>query len=106
MTCGGASRRGWGLLLLPFGLQCVVLTAAQPELAALTERVAKLTRTRTDAVDTAATELRRIERDLHDGAQARLVALGMSLQAAERMFARDPRAALALVTEASTRASR
>jgi signal transduction histidine kinase len=50
----------------------------------LTRRVQTLTQTRYDAVDTAAAELRRIERDLHDGAQARLVALGMSLQAAER----------------------
>ena len=54
-----------------------------------------LTQTRSDAVDTAAAELRRIERDLHDGAQARLVALGMSLQAAERIFATHPEAALA-----------
>jgi signal transduction histidine kinase len=57
-----------------------------PELAArarqLTQRVQTLTKTRHDAVDTAAAELRRIERDLHDGAQARLVALGMSLRAA------------------------
>ena len=35
-------------------------------------------------IGTAAAELRRIERDPHDGAQARLVALGMSLQAAEK----------------------
>ena len=65
-----------------------------------------LTQTRHDAVDTAAAELRRIERDLHDGAQARLVALGMSLRAAERMFATNPEAALALVTEAKETSSR
>ena len=59
-----------------------------------------LTQTRHDAVDTAAAELRRIERDLHDGAQARLVALGMNLQAAERLFPVNPDAALALVVEA------
>ena len=40
----------------------------------LTRRVQTLTQTRSDALDTAAAELRRIERDLHDGAQARLVA--------------------------------
>ena len=83
---------------------------ADPELAAraqqLTERVQTLTQTRSDAVDTAAAELRRIERDLHDGAQARLVALGMSLQAAERLFASNPEAALALVTEAKESSSR
>jgi signal transduction histidine kinase len=47
---------------------------------ALTRRVDGLTRTRSDATETAVAELRRIERDLHDGAQARLVALGMSLR--------------------------
>ena len=72
----------------------------------LTQRVQTLTQTRSDAVDTAVTELRRIERDLHDGAQARLVALGMSLQAAERIFATSPEAALALVTEAKESSSR
>jgi len=52
-------------------------------------------------------ELRRIERDLHDGAQARLVAVGMSLRAAEQLMPSSPEAALALVAEArqtSTRA--
>ena len=72
----------------------------------LTERVQTLTQTRSDAVDTAAAELRRIERDLHDGAQARMVAVGMSLQAAERLFATSPEAALALVTEAKENSSR
>src|SRR6266567_4519661 len=72
----------------------------------LTQRVQALTQTRSDAVDTAVAELRRIERDLHDGAQARLVALGMSLQAAERLFATSPEAALALVTEAKESSSR
>ena len=72
----------------------------------LTERVETLTQTRSDAVDTAAAELRRIERDLHDGAQARLVALGMSLQAAERLFGTNPDAALALVSEAKETSSR
>ena len=65
-----------------------------------------LTRTRSDAVGTAAAELRRIERDLHDGAQARMVAVGMSLQAAERLFATNPEAALALVSEAKESSSR
>jgi signal transduction histidine kinase len=51
-------------------------------------------------VDAATSELRRIERDLHDGAQARLVALGMNLGAVERMLPGSPQAALALVAEA------
>ena len=63
-------------------------------------RVQRLTETRDLAVDAAATELRRIERDLHDGAQARLVALGMNLRAVERMLPARPEAALALVAEA------
>jgi signal transduction histidine kinase len=80
--------------------------AGAPEVAALTERVETLTQTRHDALDTAAAELRRIERNLHDGAQARLVAVGMSLRAAERMFASNPEAALALVSEARETSSR
>jgi signal transduction histidine kinase len=63
-------------------------------------RVQRLTETRDLAVDAAATEVRRIERDLHDGAQARLVALGMNLRAVERMLPDRPEAALALVAEA------
>jgi signal transduction histidine kinase len=63
-------------------------------------RVQRLTETRDLAVDAAATELRRIERDLHDGAQGRLVALGMNLRAVERMLPGRPEAALALVAEA------
>jgi signal transduction histidine kinase len=68
-----------------------------PDLAG---RVQRLTETRGHAVDTAAAELRRIERDLHDGAQARLVALGMNLRAVERVLPSSPNAALALVAEA------
>jgi signal transduction histidine kinase len=66
----------------------------------LAGRVQRLTETRGHAVDAAAAELRRIERDLHDGAQARLVALGMNLRAVERVLPGSPNAALALVAEA------
>jgi signal transduction histidine kinase len=68
-----------------------------PELAG---RLQQLTETRGHAVDAAASELRRIERDLHDGAQARLVALGMNLRAVERLLPASPQAALSLVAEA------
>jgi signal transduction histidine kinase len=68
--------------------------------ADLAGRVARLTESRGHAVDAAAAELRRIERDLHDGAQARLVALGMNLRAVERVLPDSPQAALALVAEA------
>jgi signal transduction histidine kinase len=53
-------------------------------------------------VDVQEAELRRIERDLHDGAQARLVALGMSLGMAEQKLAEDPEAARQLLAEART----
>jgi signal transduction histidine kinase len=66
----------------------------------LTERIEVLETTRAGAVDVQETDLRRIERDLHDGAQARLVALGMNLGMAEQKFANDPEAARELVAEA------
>src|SRR5215469_12481847 len=66
----------------------------------LAGRVQRLTESRSHAVDAATSELRRIERDLHDGAQARLVALGMNLRAVERVLPTNPHAALALVAEA------
>lgn len=56
----------------------------------LTERVEELTRTRRGALDVQAAELRRIERDLHDGAQARLVALSMKLGRAEERLDEQP----------------
>jgi signal transduction histidine kinase len=59
-----------------------------------------LTETRAGAVDAAAAELERIERDLHDGAQARLVALAMDLGMAEERFERDPEGARELVEKA------
>ncbi|WP_433296404.1 sensor histidine kinase [Actinoplanes sp. CA-030573] len=68
--------------------------------AELRLRVDQLTVTRADAVDAQAAELRRIERDLHDGAQARLVSLGMTIGLAEEMVDRDPGKARLLLAEA------
>ncbi|HEX3788649.1 MAG TPA: sensor domain-containing protein [Pseudonocardiaceae bacterium] len=68
--------------------------------AELALRVAQLTESRAETVDTQAAELRRIERDLHDGAQARLVSLGMSLGMAEELLGRDPIAAQSMLAEA------
>jgi len=65
----------------------------------LTAQVQRLTLTRAAAVDAAAAELRRLERDLHDGAQARLVALGINLRAAERLIRTSPDDAATLVAE-------
>ena len=72
----------------------------------LTRQVQQLTESRAVAVDTAASDWRRLERDLHDGAQARLVALGMNLRAAERLIPVNPDAALALVAEARDTSAR
>ncbi|MGY2704147.1 sensor histidine kinase [Nocardioides sp. HB32] len=66
----------------------------------LEQRVQQLTETRADLVDHSAAELRRLERDLHDGAQARLVALSMSLGMADAAFDEDPDAARRLVQDA------
>ena len=68
--------------------------------AQLEERIDVLESSRAGAVEAAEGELRRIERDLHDGAQARLVALGMSLGLAEQQLADDPTAARRLLAEA------
>ena len=68
--------------------------------AELERRVRHLARTREESLDTGAAELRRIERDLHDGAQARLVAMGLTLDAAGRLIDTDPAAARALLIEA------
>jgi signal transduction histidine kinase len=70
----------------------------------LEERVDVLTRTRRGALDVQADELRRIERDLHDGAQARLVSLSMQLGRAEEGLADQP-AAAELVRQARDEAS-
>jgi signal transduction histidine kinase len=70
----------------------------------LVERVDELTRTRRGALDVQAAELRRIERDLHDGAQARLVALSMLMGRAEERLDDRPEVA-ELVRRARAEAS-
>ena len=64
-----------------------LLAPTREEMAAL---VGRLSESRSQAVDSSAAELRRIERDLHDGAQARLVALGMNIGFAEQMVRDNP----------------
>jgi len=81
----------------------VLAPSAQAELEL---RVAHLARTRSETLDTGAAELRRIERDLHDGAQARLVAMGLTLDAAGRLIETDPAAARALLYEARDASAR
>ncbi|MER8031788.1 sensor domain-containing protein [Streptomyces bauhiniae] len=66
----------------------------------LTARVEELESDRGVVVDTAAADLRRIERDLHDGAQARLVNLAMGLGLAKEKLHHDPETAARMVEEA------
>ncbi|NLU70341.1 sensor histidine kinase [Streptomyces sp. HNM0574] len=66
----------------------------------LERRIAELESDRGTVADTAAADLRRIERDLHDGAQARLVALAMDLGLAKEKLLQDPEAAARMVDEA------
>ncbi|MFE7118557.1 sensor histidine kinase [Streptomyces sp. NPDC057654] len=76
-----------------------------PPAAALADRVAELTAQRADTTVAQAAEIRRIERDLHDGAQARLVALGLSLTTAEKLMESDPEQARELMRQARTGAA-
>ncbi len=75
----------------------VLLAPTRKELDA---QLGRLNESRSQAVDASAAELRRIERDLHDGAQARLVSLGMSIGLAEQVLRDDPDLALKLLAEA------
>jgi signal transduction histidine kinase len=68
--------------------------------SSLGARVVELESDRGVVVDTAAADLRRIERDLHDGAQARLVALAMDLGMAKEKLREDPQTAARMVGEA------
>jgi signal transduction histidine kinase len=90
--------RGHALLTRAF------LAPTREQMLAL--RVARLAETRSDALDVQAAELRRIERDLHDGAQARLVAMGLSLSAIEHLLDRDPEKAKQLLAEARQSSSK
>jgi signal transduction histidine kinase len=73
---------------------------APSQMAVLERRVRQLAQTRADALDAQAAELRRIERDLHDGAQVRLAVVTMTLSAVDRLMEDDPPAARALLAEA------
>lgn len=70
------------------------------EKAQLSRRVRELAETRTEAVDAQAAELRRIERDLHDGVQARLIAVGLHLGVIEQLAGTDPEAVKAMAAQA------
>jgi hypothetical protein len=76
-----------------------------PPGARLAERVAELTASRAAALEAHGAELRRIERDLHDDTQNRLVAVAMHLGIVERALRRDPASALPIVLKAQNAAS-
>jgi signal transduction histidine kinase len=97
MLATGVAAAPW--LLRGYGL-LAASALAPPRNAELVMRVRHLSETRSDALDTGAAEIRRIERDLHDGAQARLVAMGMTLDAAGQILDTNPDAARALLIEA------
>ncbi len=75
--------------------------ASSSEMAA---RIGELERSRARVVDSAETERRKIERDLHDGAQQRLVSLAMNLGRAKARFAADPQGAMQIIDEAHAEA--
>ncbi|GHF54063.1 histidine kinase [Streptomyces mashuensis] len=78
---------------------CLAVLAPSPA-ERLVERVTELTRTRTDVLQAHSAELRRIERDLHDGTQARLVAIAMRLAVAGESLSDNPDTAAVLVRQA------
>ena len=88
----------WILHGMAMGDRLLVRLLLSP--SALAMRVHELEAGRGTVVDTAAADLRRIERDLHDGAQARLVALAMDLGLAKEKLTEDPDAAARMVDEA------
>ncbi|MGW4895926.1 sensor histidine kinase [Kitasatospora sp. NPDC004240] len=109
----GLALIGLGVLLAPYAVRLYAEAArrvldqdGRATHAQLTRRVAELTETRADAVGSQAAELRRIERDLHDGAQARLVAIGMTLGTIEHLLDSDPAAARELLSEARQSSAR
>jgi signal transduction histidine kinase len=94
-------------VLLPLVVRGVALLQAQLGRALLTSRAStqaeldRLTEGRNAAVAAEAVALRRLERDIHDGPQQRLVRLGMDLSRAQRQLDRDPEAARATLGEAA-----
>lgn len=86
-----------GLVAVHAAIAVALLVDETPELR---ERVSELTESRTAAGQAEAHTLRRLERDLHDGPQQRLVRLGMDIAAAERRLETDPVAARILLDEA------
>jgi signal transduction histidine kinase len=97
------TSRGYFWPLWPiavFALALLVHLAIDRRFRQQSVRIEQLESTRAGAVDQQDAELRRIERNLHDGAQAQLVALGMSIGMAEQKLASDPEGAQRLLADA------
>lgn len=95
---GWVLRRHCVLADLSAGWTRSLLTSSPS--TALAERIAQLTESRAGAVEAHGAELRRIERDLHDGAQARIVALSLRIGLARQLLDSDPAAARIRLDEA------
>lgn len=95
----------WGSPLLLRLDASITRSLLSPQDERLRQRIEALETSRQHSVDHSAAELRRIERDLHDGAQAQLVALGMNLGLAKELIERDPVAAAGLIAEAQQSSS-
>jgi signal transduction histidine kinase len=93
---GGSFWPVWPIAVIALVLGLEAITRGKKQ----DERVEELTQSRAGAVEAAETQLRRIERDLHDGAQARLVALGMNIGLAEQQLEKDPEKAQEHLAEA------
>jgi signal transduction histidine kinase len=100
-----------GVVILPVGVFVLPVIASLHVMLAksllgpntteqLTEKAERLQASRARGVDAAEAERRRIERDLHDGAQQRLVAVAMGLGRAKSKMDSDPDAVRALIDEA------
>ena len=103
VLCVAAAWAVKGMAAAHGAVAAALLGPSQHQLQA---RVDALQASRDRAVDAAEAERRRIERDLHDGAQQRLVALAMDLGMARAKLETDPAAATALVGEAHEEAKR
>jgi signal transduction histidine kinase len=107
LSGGGYFWPIWTILALcaVFGLHTWIVSrspgARERELAV---QVSTLTRSRRGTVDRQAAELKRVERDLHDGAQARMVSLALTLGLAGELLHRDPDGAVRLLDEARSTA--
>ncbi|GGL00331.1 histidine kinase [Planomonospora parontospora subsp. parontospora] len=85
-----------GAALVQAGLGRAMLTGV----AELQERIDDLAEGRAAAVSAEANALRKLERDIHDGPQQRLVSLAMDLSRAQRQLKRDPQAVERMLSEA------